>query len=539
MAGRVRIGFQEQTLKTLTADHLLGALLVLGAVLGLLFLLLVIYLRYDLVKPLRRMCSIATSIAGGNFDITPPVTTTRELGTLAEALSGMAASLAQRDSELRHRCAEVENANQELQQSNERLALMSADLGRSQEMYRSLFDDASDAILVCDEADNVLIANKSAERFFGMPRVRIERVEVRHFLRDLGCPNFPEIDAWYQALRPDQANDIEIRFIHHLERKSLVGWATGAVIVGKDGKRFVQLIIRDTTRDEEIRHKLEKVARELERLNQMKNSFLGLASHELKTPLTIIMGYVELLQSEMPAKLDPEVDKMIKQIGRAVERLSIIVRDMVDVSMLDNRTMQMMSQEVNINELVRRAVNQAREPLSRRSQKLHLQLAELLPPVCCDQERIVQALGNLLGNAIKFTPNHGLIRVSTRLVLRPRLPERFAAGDSSGVCALDEEQFPYVEVAVADSGIGVARHEQEAIFEKFYEVGDVKEHSSGKTSFQGRGAGLGLTIVRGVVGMHGGTVWVESPGYDPENLPGSTFFILLPASSPSPPDSSL
>jgi signal transduction histidine kinase len=113
--------------------------------------------------------------------------------------------------------------------------------------------------------------------------------------------------------------------------------------------------------------------------------------------------------------------------------------------------------------------------------------------------------------------------------MRPRLPGRFAVEGSAALNLPTDGLYPYVEIAVIDSGIGIARDEQEAIFDKFYEIGDVKEHSSGKVSFKSRGAGLGLTIVKGVVAMHGGAVWVESPGCDPERLPGSTFYILLPA----------
>jgi len=178
--------------------------------------------------------------------------------------------------------------------------------------------------------------------------------------------------------------------------------------------------------------------------------------------------------------------------------------------------------------VVRRAVDHAQESICHRRQKLHLELADNLPLVRCDQERMVQAIGNVLGNAIKFTPDFGLIRICTRLVMRPLQTERFLGNNRKEGGAASRDLYPYVEIAVIDSGIGIAREEQDTIFDKFYEVGDLGEHSSGKVAFKGRGAGLGLTIARGVVSIHGGTVWVESPGYDPERLPGSTFFILLP-----------
>ena len=142
---------------------------------------------------------------------------------------------------------------------------------------------------------------------------------------------------------------------------------------------------------------------------------------------------------------------------------------------------------------------------------------------------MTQAIGNVLGNAIKFTPDEGQVTVRTRLVRRPRLPEKFSQNGEAGQCLVSDDLFPYVEISIADQGIGIAGEDQEAIFEKFYEIGDVEGHSSGKVACRSRGAGLGLTIAKGVVAIHGGAVWVESPGHDPETMPGSTFFILLPA----------
>ena len=180
-----------------------------------------------------------------------------------------------------------------------------------------------------------------------------------------------------------------------------------------------------------------------------------------------------------------------------------------------------------------RAVSNVEKFVHQREQMLSLNLAKELPLVKCDFERIVQAIGNVLNNAIKFTPDKGRIIVETKLVLRPRQPEKFSSVGADGTCALSNEQVPYVEIAIHDSGIGIAEAEQEAIFEKFYEVGDVEEHSTGKVAFKSRGAGLGLSIVKGIIDLHGGAVWVDSPGYDPDIMPGSTFYLLLPVTSPT------
>ena len=120
-----------------------------------------------------------------------------------------------------------------------------------------------------------------------------------------------------------------------------------------------------------------------------------------------------------------------------------------------------------------------------------------------------KALYHLIVNAIKYTPDGGSVTVSTR-------PIRM------------ENDLPGVEIAVQDTGIGLDPEHHELIFEKFYQVGSVAIHSSGKTNFKGGGPGLGLAIVRGVARAHNGKVWVESAGHDEVKFPGCTFYLQLP-----------
>ena len=167
--------------------------------------------------------------------------------------------------------------------------------------------------------------------------------------------------------------------------------------------------------------------------------------------------------------------------------------------------------------------------MRQRDQSLSLSLAKDLPLVRCDVERMVQAISNILGNAVKFSPDKTKIKIQTKLVFRPRRPDRFSINGFDGSCAISDSQTPYVEISIYDRGIGIVESEQEAIFDKFHEVGELEEHSTGKVAFKSRGTGLGLSIVKGIVDLHGGAVWAESPGYDPVTLPGSTFYLLLPA----------
>ena len=149
----------------------------------------------------------------------------------------------------------------------------------------------------------------------------------------------------------------------------------------------------------------------------------------------------------------------------------------------------------------------------------HIQIsishAEGTPEIKGDPELIHKALYQLIVNAIKYTPDGGKILITTRP-------------------SVMDDNSPSLEIAVRDRGIGLDAEHQDLIFEKFYQVGAVALHSSGKTTFKGGGPGLGLALVRGVARAHGGKVWVESAGHDEVNFTGSTFYLMLPLAPPNP-----
>jgi signal transduction histidine kinase len=140
-----------------------------------------------------------------------------------------------------------------------------------------------------------------------------------------------------------------------------------------------------------------------------------------------------------------------------------------------------------------------------------------LPEVEMDRRRLHQILAHLLNNAIKYTPDKGKVFIEGHVLPNARP----TGGNSMGVAR-------FVEITLRDTGIGIAPEDRERIFQKFYRVGKSTLHSSGKVKFKGAGPGLGLPIARGLVEAHGGRLWVESPGHDEINCPGSTFHLLLP-----------
>ena len=197
--------------------------------------------------------------------------------------------------------------------------------------------------------------------------------------------------------------------------------------------------------------------------------------------------------------------------------------------MIDEKRLQLKQEAVNLNRLTEAAVTELRLFFSMRHQELVLNLDETIPTISGDSLRLNQLLSNVLGNAIKFTPDGGKITVtsSAKYLLRGRQADVEPSNESG-----NRQQHLYVELTIADTGIGIDRDDQMRIFEKFYEAGNIEEHSSGKVAFKSKGAGLGLAIAKGIAQMHGGEIWVDSAGYSAEKCPGSTFHILLPVKPP-------
>jgi signal transduction histidine kinase len=250
---------------------------------------------------------------------------------------------------------------------------------------------------------------------------------------------------------------------------------------------------------EDLEHTRESIAK----LDQSKSSFVNITAHELRTPLTLIEGYAAMLQ-EMPMA-NPQSMKIVNGLITGTKRLREIIDDMIDVSLIENNLLQLSYQPVWINRIIKMIVEDFSLALSSRRQ--HLEFEEFdgsNEPFYFDGERIYQAFTKIISNAIKYTPDGGRIIITGRKLTG------------------------FIEITLQDSGIGIDPEDQSQIFKKFGRIGRVELHSSGKVKYKGGGPGLGLTIAKGIIEAHGGSIWVESTGYDEEQFPGATFHVLLP-----------
>jgi signal transduction histidine kinase len=254
-----------------------------------------------------------------------------------------------------------------------------------------------------------------------------------------------------------------------------------------------------------ISNELGKVQEKLQYLDRSKSNFISVAAHELKTPLTLIEGYTAMIADILAQTSQMQIEGQLRGVNTGINRLRRIIDNMIDVSLIDNNLLTLNLQPIWVSHLLDLLKNEARQTLIERQQNLIVhEFAGDELWIYADSERLYQALHNVLTNAIKFTPDGGTISISGRL-----LPG-------------------FVELTIADTGIGIPAEHQSLIFEKFGQLGRAELHSSGTTKFKGGGPGLGLPITRGIIEAHGGSIWVESAGYDEVKCPGSTFHILLP-----------
>jgi signal transduction histidine kinase len=265
------------------------------------------------------------------------------------------------------------------------------------------------------------------------------------------------------------------------------------------------------TRVAHISTEMEKVQKQMARVDKSKSAFISVAAHELKTPITLIEGYASMMEDLMQQGKSTNLDSLLAGMNTGIDRLRGIVEDMIDVSMIDNDLLQLNFQPMQIAQMLEALYLEVEPILDIRKLAMNIKDFEGNKQwIYIDAGRIMQAVRNVINNAIKYTPDGGTITIDGRKL--------------SG----------FIEVTISDTGIGISAEYQSAIFEKFGQLGRVDLHSSGKTKFKGGGPGLGLPIARGILDAHGGTIWVESPGYDERRNPGSTFHILIPDRTESP-----
>ncbi|MBI4511208.1 MAG: PAS domain S-box protein [Deltaproteobacteria bacterium] len=351
----------------------------------------------------------------------------------------------------------------------DRVRLESA-LRASERRYRTVLEQATDGLMMADEDGRLVEANQAACKLLGRSRDTLLSMRVS----DL----FPKEDLAAHPLRLNEVLggatiQVERRAIHG--EGQLVPMEIGATGIDLEGKRHAVASLRDIS--------------ERRKLETMRDEFLSVAAHELRTPITVIKTYVQLLERLVPSGQDPVMDRACRALGRQAARMARLVQDLLEVSRVQVGRMQLKRELIDLAALVSRVVD-AMQALTA-THELGVELTAE-PAIDGDPERLEQVVMNLIDNAIRYSPDGGLIRI--------RL------GMHEGEAHLQVQDF----------GLGIPEGMRERVFERFF-----RAHAGTRSNYGGMG--VGLFVCRSIVELHGGRIWVESKEGE-----GSTFHVALP-----------
>lgn len=407
-----------------------------------------------IVKPIMRIARASRAIGQGDFNHQVPVTSNNEVGVLAQEFNSMRDDL------------------------KDAIELIT----KEEKKMTAIVNSLAEGLVLVDGNYRVLHINPAAAHLLNVGADQVGE-ELTLIVQDITLARALKESEGRISL--NETVNLEVTLDQRGETSTLRIVASpfldeaGAVL----GTVYV---FDDITREKEI--------------DQMKSDFVSLVSHELRTPMTSIIGFVSLILDGKTGPINDKQRRSLVRVQHQAKRLADLINDLLDISRIEAGRIQMKQEEISVSEIAKQRIEEISPQADAKSIELRLFAPESLPHIIGDQERIGQVFNNLIGNAIKFTPESGKIAV------------RISADG-----ALSGKSDRALHIEVIDTGEGIPIEERERVFNRFHQLGNINTRQEG-------GSGLGLSIVKSIVESHGGTVWVDD-GYEGR---GSNFQFTLP-----------
>ncbi|MBI5194308.1 MAG: PAS domain S-box protein [Nitrospirae bacterium] len=335
------------------------------------------------------------------------------------------------------------------------------------ERTEMVLSHVADGMIMVDDSGRILMMNETAEAIFGKT---LKDKAGKHITEGIGEGHLLALSKdLSSAMKEGMEKEVELKAVddtgHVLKSSTALVHNPAGKVVGMIS------VLTDITKQKE--------------LDRLKKDFVSHVTHELRTPLVAIKQALSLMVDKTSGAVNEQQEKMLHLMKRNIERLSKFINDLLDMDKIESGKLSVHQAAMDIRAVVNDVVQSLSPWASHQGIELTVVSPESLPSVYADSDRVVQILTNLVGNAVKFTGRGGRVSINVSNV------------------KLKEEMNKFLKVSVIDNGRGIAIEDIDRIFEKFEQAGN-------KDSTDIKGSGLGLSIVKSLVEIHGGKIWVES-----------------------------
>ena len=423
-------------------------ILIFTMVISILIIPIALIFSQRIVTPIMQVATAARAIGHGEFDQEIPITTNDEVGILATEFNAM---------------------RQNLKSAVEKLMA-------EEKKMTAVVNGLAEGLVLVDSKDHILHINPAAEHILEIEAPNSEEVLAKVIENDQLAKIFKEDK---ELISENQVATSEITLNHKTDGQMVLRVIATAFLDEVGEVLGTVYLFQNITRDKEI--------------DQMKSDFISLVSHELRTPLTSIIGFVSFILDGKTGTINEKQHDSLVRVHRQSKRLAALINDLLDISRIEAGRIEMKREPTSILDISKQRFDEIKPQADEKELKFSLIAPDSLPLIFGDGERIGQVLINLMGNAIKFTPEKGRVFVKLK---------------SDG---------KIIHIEVIDDGFGVPIENRQKVFEKFYQHGDIHTRQQG-------GTGLGLSIAKSIVEVHGGRIWVD----DGEGGRGSNFQFILP-----------
>ncbi len=391
--------------------------------------------------------------------------------------------------------------NAQLYQQMEQQYLHRHEMQQRQEQAVSqstaILQSLSDGVIVCDRSGSVLTANLAAEKILDRPIDELVTWDLGDLLRRLLGRRVEELSLDDLLNNPwDEQHQPRTLSTTFQIGPRTISITLDPVISSKDTLMGAVAVFRDRTREVES--------------DRLKTEFIGTVSHELRTPMTSIKGFTQLLAMGSLGPINETQREFLGIIQSNAERMIAIINDLLDITKIETGSVELEIRPIHVAETLSAVMLDLQPKILDRQQHLLLSIPAGLPLVRADARRFNQILFNIVSNAVKYTPRGGSITIEAREITADAIPEEERDGLRPG---------RYVQIDVRDTGVGIAPEDLPRIWERFYRTENPLKVEAG-------GTGLGLSLVKPLIKLLGGRIWVESRINE-----GSVFHFVLPVAS--------